>query len=154
MKKFLTMSMWCQLLFIALSPADVMADPVSGLVEDAAMSFGTIVIDPAGDVITLTSGGGISAQNSSILTGSPVAAEFSADGDANAAASISFSSGDTLTGVGTAMPLGIFTHNAGMTPAFNGSGNISFSVGATLTVNTGQVASAYSGTYTVFVDYL
>lgn len=149
--RFLHIFLATVLFFCAVG--DVVADPVSGLTEDAPMGFGTIVIDPAGDVITLTAGGSISAQNMSICSGMSSAAQFSADGDASTAVSISFSSGDSLTGAGTAMPIGGFTHNAGVTPSFNGAGHISFNVGANLTINASQLNGSYSGVYTVYVDY-
>lgn len=123
------------------------------LEEDNPMSFGAIVVDPLGDTVVLTPGGVISGQNLSVFSGMAAGGEFSAQGDPLAAISISFSSGDALTGAGTAMGLGTFTHNAGGTPAFNGAGNLTFNVGATLTINASQAAGQYSGTYTVFVDY-
>mgnify|MGYP001169127445 FL=1 len=121
--------------------------------EDTAMDFATILADAAGDTITLTPVGGISAANTSTFSGSPAAGAFSATGDASTAVTISFSSGDVLSGPGTDMALGTFAHDAGGSPAFNGSGNLTFNVGAALTVNASQTAGAYSGTYTVTVDY-
>lgn len=129
------------------------ADPISGFVEDSALGFGSIVVDPSGDVITVTPGGGVSAQGGSMLIGGSSAAAFHAQGDANTAVTISFSTGDTLTGAGTAMAVGNFTHDAGMTPAFDNGGNISFHVGADLTVNSSQATGSYSGAYTVFLEY-
>ena len=58
-----------------------------------------------------------------------------------------------MTGPGTAMALGNFTHDAGGSPAFDGSGDLSFNVGADLTVNASQAAGEYSGSYSVTVDY-
>ena len=121
--------------------------------ETTAMDFATIVADATGDTITLTPVGGISAANTSTFSGSPAAGAFSATGDASTAVTISFSSGDVLSGPGTDMALGTFAHDAGGSPAFNGSGNLTFNVGAALTVNASQTAGAYSGTYTVTVDY-
>lgn len=141
------------LMICALIPKSVYADPISGFTEDAAMGFGSVVVDPYGDVITLTSGGGISAQNGSMFIGGASAAAFSAQGDANTAVTISFSSGDSLSGAGSAMAVGSFTHDAGMTPAFDSGGNISFHVGAALTVNSAQATGGYSGSYTVFLEY-
>lgn len=130
------------------------AAPVGPIVEDTAMDFATIIIDITGDTITLTPAGSISANNLSFFSGSPSAAQFSVTGDASTAATISFSSGDTLSGPGASMALGTFTHDAGGSPAFDGSGDLSFNVGASLTINASQASGSYSGVYTVTVDYL
>ncbi|MCB1782814.1 MAG: DUF4402 domain-containing protein [Alphaproteobacteria bacterium] len=123
------------------------------ITEDTAMDFATIIADQAGDTVTLTAAGSISASGSSTFSGSPAAGAFSVTGTPSAAVTLSFSTGDTLTGPGTAMPLGNFTNDAGGSPAFDGSGNLAFNVGADLTVNATQTAGSYSGTYTVTVDY-
>ncbi len=123
------------------------------LTEDTAMDFATIVADPTGDTVTLTAAGAVSSTGASTFTGTPAAGAFSATGTPSAAVTISFSAGDTLTGPGAAMGLGTFTTDAGGSPAFDGSGDLSFNVGANLTVNAGQVGGAYAGTYTLTVDY-
>lgn len=123
------------------------------LTEDTAMDFATIVADSAGDTVTLATDNSISSTGTSTFSGTTAAGAFSATGSPSAAVTISFSTGDTLTGPGTAMPLGNFTNDAGGSPAFDGSGDLSFNVGADLTVNATQTAGAYSGTYTLTVDY-
>ena len=133
--------------------ADAVIQTPIVLTEDTSMDFATIVADAAGDTVTLTAAGAISSTGSSTFSGTPAAGAFSATGDASTAVTISFSSGDTLTGTGTAMPLGTFTHDAGGSPAFDGTGNLAFNVGANLTVNASQAAGSYSGTYTLTVDY-
>lgn len=122
--------------------------------ETTAMNFANIAPDAAGDTVTLTAAGAISAVDADTsLFGTPAAGVFDATGLASTAVTISFSSGDTLTGPGTAMPIGSFTHNAGGSPAFSGLGALSFNVGAALTVGAAQTVGAYTGTYTVTVDY-
>lgn len=123
------------------------------ITEDTAMDFATITADPTGDTITLTAASGISGTGASTFSGTAAAGAFSVTGTPSAAVTISFSTGDTLTGPGAAMGLGTFTNDAGGTPAFDGSGDLSFNVGANLGVNAGQVGGAYSGTYTLTVDY-
>lgn len=151
-------------LYFAFSLTPAMAADVTGnasatiqqaivLSEDTAMDFASVIADASGDTITLTPAGSISATGASTFSGTPAAGAFSATGTPSAAVAISFSSGDTLTGPGTAMPLGTFAHDAGGSPAFDGSGNLSFNVGADLTVNASQTAGSYSGTYTLTVDY-
>lgn len=133
--------------------SEVSAKQVSNVQERTEMSFGTILVDPNGDMITLSPSGSISAQGSSIISGAFTAGEFRAQGDKYAAVSISFSAGDILTGPGSTMALGSFTHNAGAAPAFDNTGKIQFNVGATLTINAPQYDGLYSGTYTIFIDY-
>lgn len=123
------------------------------LTEDTAMDFATIIADAAGDTVTLTSAGAISSTGSSTFTGTAAAGAFSATGTPSAAVTISFSTGDVLTGPGPDIPLGTFTHDAGGSPAFDGTGNLALNVGAALTVGASQTAGAYSGTYTLTVDY-
>jgi hypothetical protein len=123
------------------------------LTEDSGMDFGEITPNPAGDVITLSNAGTATAASGSDLAGTTAASAFSSTGDALSAVSISFSTGDTLTGPGTAMALDTFTHDAGGSPAFDGSGDLSFNVGAELTINAAQTAGTYNGTYTATVDY-
>ena len=137
---------------ISFTFASVFAANVT-LRERDKIDFATIIVDPAGDLIVITPSGNISASNMSFFSGSPSAARFSAQGDKNTVASISFSSGDTLTGSGAAIPLGNFTHDAGTTPAFSSNKKLEFNVGASLTVNPSQAEGAYTGVYTVTVDY-
>ena len=136
-----------------LTASPVLGAQVNALREEATMNFATIIANPFGDNITLTPSGSISGQNSSIFTGTPQPAEFSVQGDSNASASISFGTGDTLSGPGSSMSLINFTHDAGASPAFNNTGDLFFNVGATLTINAGQFGGSYSGFYTVTVDY-
>lgn len=130
----------------------VYAAPVN-LRDRKEMDFATVFVMPSGDNITLSPSSVISSANGSIFSGTPESASFSAQGDKNAAASISFSVGDVLTGPGAAMPLGNFTHNAGVTPAFTSNKKLDFKVGATLTINPNQASGTYSGIFTVTVDY-
>lgn len=121
--------------------------------EVTEMDFATIFADNTGDLVTLTSAGAVSSTGASTFTGTPEAGAFSVAGTPSAAVTISFSSGDTLGGPGADMPLGTFTTDAGGSPAFNGSGALAFNVGADLTVNASQLEGAYTGTYTLTVDY-
>ena len=123
------------------------------LTESTQLDYGAITADPAGDTVTITSAGVVSSTGSSTFSGSPAGGVWAATGAASTAVTISFSTGDTLTGPGTAMPLGTFTHDAGGSPAFDGSGDLAFNVGANLTVGATQTAGTYSGAYSVTVDY-
>ena len=121
--------------------------------EDVAMDFALINADPSGDVVTLTTNGGRSAANASTFGGTSAAGVFSASGTPNAALSLSFSTGDVLQGPGDDMNLGNFAHDAGANPSFNSTGELDFNVGADLEINAAQVGGAYSGSYTVTLDY-
>jgi hypothetical protein len=125
------------------------------LVEDQGMDFGLITPNPAGDTITITPAGVVSAVSGSDLAGSPTAGGFTATGTALSAVTISFSTGDVLAdgGAGVDITLGTFTHDAGGSPAFDGAGDLNFDVGAQLTIGAAQVAGTYNGTYTATVDY-
>lgn len=133
--------------------ASAFINEVITITENNAMDFATVLADPAGDTVTLTPAAGISATGSSTFSGTPVAGEFAVVGTPNAALTISFSSGDVLTGPGVDMPLNTFTHDAGANPALDGSGDLTLNVGANLDINASQVGGAYSGTYTLTVEY-
>ena len=121
--------------------------------EQRDMRFATITPDPAGDIVVLSPQGTLSSSNTSLFSGSPRAAEFRARGERNRAVSISFSTGDSLAGPGSSMPLGSFTHDLGPTPQFPNNGQLRFNVGASLSISSGQFGGAYSGSYTIFIDY-
>lgn len=119
--------------------------------ENTQMNFG-FVIPPAGAAnVVLTPANVISGAGFTFLGGN-VAGRFTATGTAGQPAVITFSSGDTLTGPGTAMALDTYTTDAGGSPVFT-AGSLTFNVGATLHVGASQTAGSYSGTYTVTVNY-
>lgn len=122
------------------------------ITEDTAMDFGNIAVDGAAGTVTISSAGSVSGPAGYSFSGSPAAGTFTASGDASTAVTISFTGG-SLTGPGTAMTLSNFTHDAGGSPALDGTGNLTFNVGADLGVNLSQASGAYSGTYTVTVNY-
>jgi hypothetical protein len=122
------------------------------IVEDTQMDFGTVAVDGSGGTVTIDSTGSVSGPAGYTFSGSPAAGAFTASGDASTAVTISFTAG-SLTGPGTAMTLNNFTHDAGGSPTTDGSGDLAFNVGADLVVNAAQASGAYSGTYTVTVNY-
>ncbi len=123
------------------------------LTETTQLDFGEVTPSPAGDVITIDSAGVTSAVSGSTFAGSPAAGVWASTGTPLTAATISFSSGDLLTGPGTDMALGTFTHSAGGSPAFDGGGALNFNVGASFTIAAAQTAGTYAGAYSVTVDY-
>ena len=124
------------------------------ITENTLMSFGTIAVNGVTDTVTLSVLGVPTAGAQPYqFSGAPASGNFTATGDANAAIAITFSTGDTLTGPGAAMPLNNFTHDAGGTPALSAGGSLVFNTGADLVVGTSQATGAYSGGYTVTVNY-
>ncbi|GAB4363270.1 MAG: hypothetical protein Kow00114_19240 [Kiloniellaceae bacterium] len=122
------------------------------ITEDTAMDFGTIAVDGSSGTVTISAAGAVSGPAGYTFSGSPAAGTFTASGDASTAVTISFTAG-SLTGPGAAMTLNNFTHDAGGTPTTDGTGDLTFNVGADLGVNALQASGAYSGTYTVTVNY-
>lgn len=122
------------------------------ITEDTQMDFGTIAVDGSGGTVTITAAGSVSGPAGYTFSGSPAGGTFTASGDASTAVTISFTDG-SLTGPGTAMTLNNFTHDAGGTPTTDGTGDLTFNVGADLVVNASQASGAYSGTYVVTVNY-
>jgi hypothetical protein len=99
----------------------------------------------------LTAQGRISSNAGFIFRGTPAPAAFNARGLPNHPASVSFSSGNVVTGPGPAMRLGAFTNTAA--PAFDSTAQLNFAVGATLLVNPNQTPGQYNGTYAVTVNF-
>ena len=148
----------------AAAPASLAADSFGSatatisriltVAETSSLDFGTIAISPLSGVVTLSAAGTASTTiPAAQVTGSIAAAQFLVSGDPNAIVSISFSSGDTLTGPGSAMSLQDFSHDAGSTPTIGPDGNLVFRVGASLAVNANQSTGAYAGQYTVTINY-
>lgn len=122
--------------------------------ENTPIAFGSILKDGTGATLVLDTAGSITgAPGGYSLAGSPTAAQFTANGDASSAVSISFSTGDTLVSGANSMALGSFSHNAGGSPVLSGAGAMTFNVGASLTVDTAQASGSYAGTYDVTVNY-
>jgi hypothetical protein len=122
------------------------------LTKNTDMSFGTLLIGSASEVITLSSGGGRSSTGSAVFSGSGVAADFTATGASGSALTITVAN-TTLTGPGSAMALNNFTHSAGVSPVLTAAGSLTFTVGGDLAIGTSQTVGNYDGTVTVTVNY-
>ena len=123
------------------------------LAETKQMDFATILADPVGDTVTLSHTGARSATGSSTFSGTAVAGEFLIIGTWWTNVTISFSSGDTLTGPGAAMPLGNFVSSQG-TVVYLGTGGTEYvDIGADLTINANQAGGQYNGNYVMTVNY-
>lgn len=85
--------------------------------------------------------------------GATSAGVLSLVGAPHTAVTLSVGPGDRLAHPGTAISVGAFAHNAGLSPSLNGAGVLNVAVGATVAVASSQPAGSYSGTYTVIVNY-
>lgn len=130
----------------------------------SAMSFGQVVVGASVGTVVLphtgnrTRTGG--ATFSSVGAGSPAASSFTVTGETgytylvtlpSSAITLSGTSGAALTGPAT-MTADTFTKSI-VTGDLAGDGTETFTVGATLNVAGSQATGAYTGTYTVQVDY-
>ena len=122
------------------------------ITENTQVDFGTIIFDGSAGTVTISAAGAVTGPLGYIFAGTPAAGAYGVTGQQNQSVIISFTSG-SLTGPGTAMTLDNFTHNAGASPGFDNQGNLSFNVGADLSVNAAQTSGSYSGTFTVTVNY-
>ncbi|MCB1782810.1 MAG: DUF4402 domain-containing protein [Alphaproteobacteria bacterium] len=115
-----------------------------GLIHPQSGQTGKVTISPSGDV---------NASNSTHNNGLPThAAHFVASGTPAANVLISFMNG-SLNGTGDPMDINNFTHDAGVTPSFDGSGVLDFHVGADVNLNLNQQSGSYNGTYTITLNY-
>ncbi|WP_417545413.1 DUF4402 domain-containing protein [Marinobacter sp.] len=122
-----------------------------------ALSFGSFVAGSAGTVTVSTgdvrsASGGVMLIPSSMST----AAQYTVSGDPNATYTIQLPTNDyvKLTGPGVDMVLNAFTSSpSGAAGQLDAGGSQTLSVGATLSVGSGQIPGDYSGSFTVIVNY-
>ena len=126
---------------------------VQGIVvtEAVPMSFAAVAPPPSGGAIVLSTAGTIKSSGGFAFRGTPAPGAFNARGLPHHPTSVSFSTGNLVTGPGPAMRLGAFTNNAA--PNFDGTANLNFAVGATLVINPNQTPGQYTGTYAVTVNF-
>ena len=124
-----------------------------GITKTNDLRFGAFSPTTSAGTVTLSTAGARSASNvqlSSLNVGG--AAGFNVTGDTTATYAITLPSSATLTGPGASMAISAFTSNPSGTGTLTaGAGTIS--VGGTLAVGASQVAGAYTGTFSVSVDY-
>lgn len=125
------------------------------LTEGTNLNFGTILPSASAGTVAVATNNTATPTNVTLIGGGATAGTWSATGTALQTVTITLdSSPDTLNGSsGGTMTVDTFVHNAGASPAFNGSGSLSFAVGATLHVGINQTAGNYSGSYNVTVNY-
>ena len=138
----------------AVGHASVIILPTPGSVaESAPIKLALGRVTTAGGAVMLSPSGAVTGPAGRSLMGPSRPGAFAIVGPPNSAVVISFSTRDKVTGPGPAMPLGAFTHNAGPSPTLNGAGSLTLGVGASVTVGAFQPYGAYTGSYTVIVNY-
>lgn len=122
-----------------------------------ALSFGSFVAGNGGSVTVSTSGGRSAGGGVMLIPSSQgTAAQFTISGDANATYTIELPGNGfvTLTGSGADMLINDFTSTpSGAGGQLDGGGSQILSVGGTLSVGSDQVPGAYSGSFSVTVNY-
>ena len=102
--------------------------------------------------LAITSGGGFTCGVGLTCSGTNAAGALHANGTANQAVSIGTAASTTLNSGANSMALASIAPSA-TTGTLNGSGQINFTVGGTLTVGASQAAGVYTGNYNVTVNY-
>ena len=135
----------------ATASANILA-PLT-IAETTSMDFGDVYSDALSVTVIMDTLG--ARTGTATASGVSAAGVFTLTGEASTSFSITPIANITIddVGLGVAMNVTGFNHNATATPALDGTGNATFNVGATLTLNAGQLPGAYTGTYSVEVLY-
>lgn len=121
----------------------------------ADLQFGQIAANTGGSV-TVNADSSVASSGALISTGTRSPAAFDVVGSPNAMVVVSLPTAAvnlTRSGGTETMSLGGFNTNPNGAFQLDASGNGAFNVGGTLSVASGQVAGAYSGTFQVSVEY-
>lgn len=125
------------------------------IVSSQALSFGKFVA--ANGSVTVNPGGTRSATGAIVLlqTGPGQAAQFIVTGDADAVYSVSLpiDGSVSIANGGSSVAVNGFSSNPASTGVLPVSGTQILNVGARLDVTAGLTPGAYSGTFSVVVDY-
>lgn len=142
-------------LLFAVAPALVHAQTLN---NGAGLSFGAFTAGSGGTI--LVSSGGARSKTGSVLLvsqgGSAAAAQFTITGTPNAVFTISLPVDGTVLlsdGGSNTMALNSFVSSPSAVGTLSGGGSQLINVGATLTVGNQQVPGAYSGSFSVTVNY-
>jgi len=127
--------------------------PIS-IAATSVMEFGNIAGTPTAGTVVLTTASVATGTNVDVLSGTtPAAAVFTVTGFGNTVFTMTLPADNVVTlidGTGASMSLSTFTSD--VASALSGGTEV-FAVGATLGVGINQSTGAYSGTYTVTVNY-
>ena len=133
---------------------DAAAVPIT-VTAGNGLKFGKLVPHSAsgGSIELNAPGSSVTCTFIDCLSGTEQFGTFDATGDPNAAVGITLPGSTTLNSGGNSMSVDSFTHDAGTPATFDGSGNLTFKVGAKLSVGANQAQGSYTGQYTVTVEY-
>lgn len=115
------------------------------------LQFGDIIGGTAGTVIINESTG--NATGTLTSSGIQAAGTFDITGANNRTFSIAIAKVTDLMNGTDNLVLSAFTNTSGATGTLSGTGTLTLGVGATITADSSEPDGAYSGTYTVDVDY-
>jgi hypothetical protein len=125
-----------------------------GISEVTPLDFGTVAPGSTAGTIVLTSAGAASETGGATYFSGATAGEFAITGDASRVYTIGLPTSVNLSGAGGPdIVVNAFESTPATTGTLDGSGDDSLSVGATLTLPSGQGAGVYNSTYTVTVNY-
>ncbi len=74
-------------------------------------------------------------------------------GAPNLAVAISVTANDAVSGPGPALQLAAFTHNGGRAPTLSSDGSLTLAIETTVKAGASRPQGAYSGSYSVIVNY-
>ena len=138
---------------------DAKADIVAaiGITKTADLDFGGVVSGTAGSVVIATGGARTCNTVTCADSATIAAAAFNVTGTGSLAYAITLpANADIITGAGDTaskkMNVGTFTDSKSGSGTLS-SGTDSFTVGATLTVASTNIAGAYTGSFSVTVEY-
>lgn len=141
---------------IATATSSISVVQPIGISETSSLNYGTFSESGNGTIVIDTSGNRTASTKINLQGGIVNQGVFNVTGTTNEAYSVTITPG-TLNCVSscgggnkTTMSLDSFTHDA---DGVISAGGESINVGATLSVNTGQVLGNYTGTYNVTVNY-
>jgi hypothetical protein len=123
------------------------------ITETQSMNFGTIIADTVASTVRLRTNGQVDTTQATIANGGDSLAEFDLTGEPKTAFTISYSTGDVISGAGQDMTIGNFEDNRNGSASFKGNGAQTLKVGGTLFINNNQLGGSYSGTYTLIIEY-
>ena len=122
-----------------------------GISAANTLEFGDILNGAANTVTVDTLGARSATDGTQLIGGTVQAASFNVTGDGNRAYTVTLPGPVVVTeGGGATMTVNNFTHDSGGALA---AGTDSFNVGADLIVANGQAPGAYTGTFTMTVNY-
>lgn len=137
----------------AASASATIVAPIT-ISQTTALAYGNLAPTGTAGTAIIDTADSLSSSNVDTLSGiTPASGAFSVTGSGTSNYTVTLPTTVTLSDGGSnSMTLSSFNHNAGATPSLSG-GTGTFKVGATLGVGASQVAGAYSGSYTVTVNY-